>query len=31
MSNSMSAKVQWLDGMKFVATSGTGHSVVMDR
>lgn len=30
MSAAMTAKVQWLDGMKFVATSGTGHSVVMD-
>lgn len=26
----MSAKVQWLDGNKFVATSGSGHAVVFD-
>ncbi|RUO34297.1 OsmC family protein [Aliidiomarina sanyensis] len=26
----MSAKVQWIDGLKFVATSGSGHSVVLD-
>ncbi|WP_194756834.1 OsmC family protein [Aliidiomarina indica] len=26
----MSAKVRWLEDLKFVATSGSGHSVVMD-
>lgn len=29
-SNNMSAKVAWVDGMTFVATSGSGHQVVMD-
>ncbi|HEX9709830.1 MAG TPA: OsmC family protein [Candidatus Thermoplasmatota archaeon] len=26
----MKAKVSWVDGMRFMGTSGTGHSVVMD-
>lgn len=26
----MKAKVQWVDGMRMVATSGSGHTVVMD-
>ncbi|TRW48559.1 OsmC family protein [Aliidiomarina halalkaliphila] len=26
----MSAQVRWVDGLKFVATSGSGHAVVMD-
>jgi len=28
--NSMKAKVKWLDGVSFVAESGSGHAVVMD-
>lgn len=28
--NKMSAKVAWVDGMTFVATSDSGHQVVMD-
>ena len=28
--NSMNAKVTWVEGMTFVATSGSGHQVVMD-
>ncbi|WP_341502212.1 OsmC family protein [Gallaecimonas sp. GXIMD4217] len=26
----MQASVKWLDGMRFVATSGSGHALVMD-
>lgn len=28
--NLVKAKVEWVDGMRMVATSGSGHSVVMD-
>ena len=28
--NLMKTSVQWVDGMRFLATTGTGHSVVMD-
>lgn len=30
MAKPMSAKVQWVDGLKFLATSGSGHSIVLD-
>ncbi len=29
-SKSSFIKVKWIDGMRFVATDGTGHSIVMD-
>lgn len=30
MNNEMQAKIAWVDGMSFVAESGSGHAVVID-